>query len=170
MQGDYFPNLYNWLKRDGYAIVADYLHEYRIPDALNPAGACHRAPYTSTTEEVLRNSKGTLEQEIEAAVLEDKIGFRGGWVSGNYLELLIKDLGVYHRVARNKRGEILRGCGYIPHPGLHNGQPAHPVQPDGKKPVLWIRADSPQCALRGTAASVAYTTAQLDGLALKLVV
>ena len=170
MGGDYFPNLYNWLKRDGYAIVHDYLAEYSIPAALNPAGACHRAPYTSTTEEVLRQSKGTLEQEIEAAVLEDKIGFRGGWISGTYLELLIKDLGAFYRIPRNKRGEILRACGYVPHPGLKNGQPSNPVQPDGKKPVLWIRTDSVQIALRGVNVSQAYTSAQLDGVALKLAV
>jgi hypothetical protein len=32
MDGDYFPKLYTWLKGDGYAIVADYLANYAIPD------------------------------------------------------------------------------------------------------------------------------------------
>jgi hypothetical protein len=170
MSGQYFPNLYNWLRREGYAIVHDYLAAYAIPDALNPAGACHRAPITSTTEEVLRNSKGSIEQEIEAAVMEDRIGFRGGWVSGNYLELLVKDLGAFHRVARNKRAEILRDAGYIPHPGLRSGQPSNPVQPDGKKPVLYIKATSPLVGLKGIEASKAYSQAQLEPSHLKLAV
>ncbi len=64
MGGDYFPNLYNWLDAGGYAHVANYLATYAIPDALNPAGACHRAPTTSSTEEAVTASierHGTCE-------------------------------------------------------------------------------------------------------------
>ena len=42
MGGNYFPELYNWLKRDGYAIVTDYLKNYSIPVELNPAGECQQ--------------------------------------------------------------------------------------------------------------------------------
>lgn len=57
MGGDYFPNLYDWLKnQNGYAIVANYLENYQIPDELNPATKCHRAPKTTSTDEVIEAS------------------------------------------------------------------------------------------------------------------
>jgi hypothetical protein len=170
MDGDYFVNLYNWLKREGYAIVNDYLSSYAIPAALNPAGACNRAPKTSSTEEAVRQSKGSIAQEIEAAVLEDRIGFRGGWISGHYLEMLIKDLGAFNRVARNKRVEILQECGYIPHPGVKNGTPHSAVQPEGRRATLYIKEDSPHISLKGGEVGLMYSHAQTAPAHLKLAV
>ena len=80
MDGNYFPELYKWLDSGGYAIVADYLDNYEIPDDDNPATDCHRAPTTSTTHEAISASRGPAEQEILAAIDEEGPGFRDGWI------------------------------------------------------------------------------------------
>ena len=78
MEGDYFPDLYEWLKGAGryaqygegygYSVVNEYLSTYAIPDALNPATQCHRAPITSTTKDAITASLGGIEQEILEAI------------------------------------------------------------------------------------------------------
>ena len=147
MDGNYFPDLYNWLKRDGYAIVADYLASYHIPVELDPALDCHRAPRTSSSDEAIFESLGNLEQEVMAAIDEERQGFRGGWVSSHFLDQLMRETGI--RMARNKRRDVLKDLGYIVHPGLQNGQVNNPVQPDGCKPRLFIKADSELMRLHG---------------------
>lgn len=37
MTGDYFPDLYRWLRADGQSRVTEFLTSYDIPEALNPA-------------------------------------------------------------------------------------------------------------------------------------
>ena len=163
MGGQYFPNLYSWLRRDGYAIVTDFLRNYPIPAELNPAGDCHRAPDTSSTAEVLRESMGSLEQEVHAAVLEDRVGFRNGWISSYWLDRLIRDLGAGYRIALNKRRAMLEDMGYIAHPGLSAGQAANPVQPDGCKPRLFVRHGHSNSGIEGAAAiGRKYSHDQLD--------
>ena len=158
MGGEYFPTLYRWLRAGGYAAVTHYLRTYPIPAALNPALDCHRAPLTSSTQEAIAESMGSIEQEIEAAILEDRLGFRGGWVSSHYLDLLIREGGV--RIARNKRREILTGLGFIPHPGLKNGQVDNVIQPDGNKPRLYVRPGHAAIGLSGAGVGRAYADAQ----------
>ena len=138
MGGSYFPDLYNWLRREGYAIVTDYLQQYAIPDALNPAKDCHRAPLTSSTEEAITASVGRLEQEIIHAIEQEQIGFRGGWVSSHFLDALIKALGMERHCPRNKRSDLMLELGYRPHPGLNRGQVNNLINPDGCKPRLFI--------------------------------
>lgn len=138
MGGSYFPDLYNWLRRDGYAIVTDYLKNYAIPDALNPATDCHRAPLTSSTDEAVIASVGAVEQEIQHAIEQETIGFKGGWVSSHYLDMVIKGCKAEARYPRNKRADLMLELGYKPHPGLTRGQTNNIVQPDGGKPRLFI--------------------------------
>ena len=158
MDGQYFPELYSWLKREGYAIVADYLASYRIPAELNPALDSHRAPQTSSSEEAIIESLGTLEQEIQAAVDEDRQGFRGGWISTHFLDLLLRDTGI--RMARNKRRDVLIEMGYMAHPGLQNGQVNNPIQPDGCKPRLFIQPEHHSVNMRGGDVAKAYSDDQ----------
>jgi hypothetical protein len=163
MDGDYFPNLYSWLKREGYAIVTEYLQNFPIPVELNPALEAHRAPRTSSTDEAVRESLGSLEQEIMAAILEDRTGFRGGWISSHYLDVLLRDLGGGMRVARNKRAEMLKDMGYDYHPGLNAGQVNNVVHPDGCKPRLFVKADHLTIGLFGADVAKAYTDSQING-------
>lgn len=160
MGGDYFPNLYNWLKRDGYAIVTDYLKSYAIPDALNPATHCHRAPETSSMDEAVIASANRVQQEILEYIEMDRVGFRGGWVSSHYLDKLIRELRAEARYPRNKRGDLMRELGYVLHPGLPGGQAHNSVSPDGMRSRLYIREGHPEASLKGAAVAGAYTMAQ----------
>lgn len=139
IEGDYFPELYRWLKADGYAIVANYLATYDIPEALNPATACHRAPKTSTTNEAISMSMGGVEQEIIEVIDEGRPGFAGGWVSSMALNSLLELLRKKTAITLSKRREMMEGLGYILHPGLHGGRVNNNVLPDGGKPRLYIK-------------------------------
>ena len=162
MGGNYFPELYNWLKRDGYAIVTDYLKNYAIPAELDPAGECHRAPQTSSTDEAVQASAGRLEQEIIEMIEQEQVGFRNGWVSSHFLDLLIKSQNMESRYPRNKRGDLMLELGYFPHPGIHRGQVHNPVSPDGCKPRLWIMPGHPSESLRGAEVARKYSEDQTD--------
>jgi hypothetical protein len=137
MQGDYFPNLYNWLRADGYAIVAEYLHSYAIPQELNPAGECQRAPTSSTTGEALEASQGAIEQEIMESVQQGLPGFNGGWISSIYLDRLLDRMGM-RKISHLRRREMLESLGFRPHPALPDGRVNNPVLPDGGKPRLYV--------------------------------
>lgn len=143
MGGHYFPNLYRWLKReDGYAIVSEYLEKFAIPDELNPATDCHRAPITSSTEEAIEVSVGGIEQEILEAVEENRVGFMGGWISSVALEKLLHGLGASRKIPVNKRRDLLKTLGYDWHPGLNKGRTNSPIMiDDGKKPRLFLQID-----------------------------
>jgi len=140
MGGDYFPNLYRWLKTDGYAIVADHLASYAIPDDLNPATQCHRAPDTTSTDEAITASMGGIEQEIQEAIEEDRPGFAGGWVSSVAVERLLQSTRSARAIPHNKRRDLMQSLGYDWHPALNNGRVNNPIpMDDGKKPRLFIR-------------------------------
>lgn len=143
MTGSYFPDLYEWLRAGGYAAVTDYLLSYAIPDALNPATLCHRAPETSSTAEVIVASMGSVEQEILEAVAEGRPGFAGGWISSVALDQLLNQRQLGRKVPHNKRRELLQSMGYDWHPALYEGRVNNPTLIDGgKKPRLFVRTDS----------------------------
>lgn len=162
MTGDYFPRLYDWLKhRDGFAMVADLLHSYPIPDALNPAKGLHRAPRTTTTDEAISESRGPVEQSVMEAVAEGRQGFSGGWVSSLALERLLEGLNMAQRIPHSKRRAIMQDLGYILHPGLDEGRVNNPVQPDGRKVQLFVVRNSPLASMQGPGEiAKAYTQAQ----------
>jgi hypothetical protein len=140
MGGDYFPKLYDWLKSGGYAIVTHLLETHAIPEELNPAGACHRAPRTSSTAEAVGTSRGGIEQEIQEAIDSGRVGFAGGWVSGSHLDKLLCELRANRTILHNKRAEMMRELGYIPHPALCDGRVNRPIPIDGgKKSRLYVR-------------------------------
>lgn len=147
MGGEYFPNLYAWLRADGYAIVSEFLRTCPIPPELNPAvtagGLSHRAPETSSTKAAIEASRGGVEQEILEAVEQGLPGFCGGWISSIQLDRLLERLGAARRVTHSKRKEMLRDLGFDYHPALIDGRVNNLVLPDGGKPRLFIRFDSP---------------------------
>lgn len=165
MAGDYFPKLYDWARTGGWAIVNDFLRSYQIPDALNPARACHRAPVTSSTAEACRASAGPIEQEIQDAIEAGRVGFRGGWVSSHYLDALLREVGAERILPRNKRRELLTTMGYVPHPGLAetDGRANNVVAPEGVRSRLYVLRGHDSEALRGQATVArAYTAAQAE--------
>jgi hypothetical protein len=155
MGGDYFPNLYAWLRGGGYAAVTEYLYAYKIPDAYNPATECHRAPETSSTEEAVSLSMGTVEYEIIEAVSNGSVpGMRGGWISSIALTNFLVSKRMDGKVPANKRREMLKTLGYDYHPSLHDGRVNNGTMTDGGgKPRLFIHKDSPH-HLIGSAAEV----------------
>jgi len=163
MGGNYFPNLWNWLRKDGFAIVAELLHTYEIPAEFNPAGAMYRAPDTSTTGEAIVESRGSVEQQIAEVIAQDTPGFMGGWISSVALDRLISEtLKMGNRLSHSKRKEMLQGMGYVLHPGLPEGRVNNPVQPDGRKPQLFIQVGHPAAGIVGAAEiAKAYTAAQM---------
>lgn len=162
MDGNYFPRLYAWARAEGFAAITDYLYNYQIPDEFNPAGGCHRAPHTSTTDAAMRESQGSVEQQIAEAIAQDTPGFMGGWVSSYMLDRLVTDtLKMGNRLSLGKRRELLKGLGYILHPGLREGRVNNPVLPDGRKSQLFILANHPERWLTEPAEIArAYTAAQ----------
>jgi hypothetical protein len=161
MGGNYFPALYEWLRADGYAIVSELLATFKIPDELNPAKDCQRAPTTTSTEDAIHEGCGGVEQEIMEAVAQGLPGFCGGWISSIQLERLLERIGAARRVTHNRRKEIMADLGYIPHPALIDGRVNNVVLPDNSKPRLFMSTKNHLALSLPTAAAVAkaYETA-----------
>jgi len=137
MAGDYFPRLYHWLNTEGYAAITHYLQSYRIPDELNPAILCHRAPKTTSTDEALNASLGSIEQEIIEAIEEGRPGFAGGWISSKAFDRMLLEL--RRNLPLNKRRELLQSLGYDWHPNLKGGRVNSYIHLDDGKPRLFIK-------------------------------
>lgn len=162
MGGDYFPNLYDWLKGGGFAIVSELLHTFPIPDEFNPATKLHRAPHTSTTDAAIVESRGNVEQQIMEAVAQGLPGFAGGWVSSVQLEALLVSINMAGRIPHSRRRSMMADLGYMLHPGLVDGRVNNPVEPDQRKAQLFILKTSPDALLTVPAEiAKAYTAAQL---------
>jgi hypothetical protein len=141
MSGGYFERLYGWLNDGGFANVNHFLRNYHILDEYNPAGSCRRVPTTSCTESAITQSAGRIEQEVIEAIASGRPGFRNGWVSTTALNNLLDEIRATARIARNKRGELLRSLGYELHRGLLEGRTTSNVIPDGNRPCLYVRSD-----------------------------
>lgn len=139
MGGDYFPNLYDWLKeQDGYAIVTDYLYRFEISDSFKKT-LMYRAPQTSSTGEAIVAGMGAVEQKILDMIEEGIPGFAGGWISSTALDNMLKTLRRDMSIPINKRREMLQALGYDWHPALRNGRVNNLVLPDNGKPKLFIK-------------------------------
>ena len=153
MGGKYFPSIYKWLREEGgHAIVTEFLLNYPIPDELNPAKLCHRAPITSSTKEVLLMSLGGLEQEVMNTVDEHRYGFCGGWLSSIAFKDLIVERKDEKRIPPNKRAQIINELGYIRHPGLSDGRVNSMIPKEKGKPVLYVKDDHKSLSLPNSSA------------------
>ena len=147
MWGDYFPNLYRWLDKGGYAIVSELLHTYEIPIEYNPALECRRAPMTKSTTSAIRHGLGGIEQEVLEVIDQGMPGFKNGWVSSMALDRLLDKLQATRRVPQNRRKDLLLSLGYEYHPGLKEGRVNNPVMPDNGKPRLYLQINHPKATL-----------------------
>jgi hypothetical protein len=165
----YFASLHGWLGGDGHAIVTDYLHTYSLPPGYGLAWAKGRAPQTSSTARAIEATRSPVEQEVLAAVDEDRPGFRGGWISSFFLHGLIEKMGRAREVQRSQYAPLLEALGYVPHPALAStgGQVHNSVMPDGGKPKLFVKFGSPAAQiLKPAEVGRAYSLAQgLGGVA-----
>ncbi len=133
MGGSYFPDLWTWLRADGYAIVNHFLKTHAVNNEWVLSAV---APVTSSTREAVSASLGRAEQEIMESIEQGEPGFAGGWVSSIMLDRLLDAKRVV--VPRNKRKEMMEKLGYEVHPGLTNGRCSSVVMPDGGKPRLYV--------------------------------
>ncbi len=165
MLGAYFPNLYTWFnQKGGAANITHYLQHYAIPDELNPAYLCQRAPNTSSTAAAIVASRSIFEQEVAEAIEEGRYGFRGGWLSSCQIADLVDDKLRHIKLPRNRRKYLLENLGFVQHPGLPNGRCFSPLQKeDGRKPTLYIHQASEAIRFEGQAVINAYVTAQEAG-------
>lgn len=140
MTGGYFPNLYRWLKTDGYAILNHHLRSYSIPKHLDPAVERVVAPRTSSTISAVVASRGAVEQEIIEAIEQERPGFRGGWVSSIALTNLLESKRMAQFVAPSKRRQLMQKLGYDWHPALlqNDGRVYANVIAESGKPKLFI--------------------------------
>lgn len=142
MTGTYFPDLYDWLREEGYEIMSELLHTLPIPDEFNPATKCQYAPETRSTKAAIDASMGGIEQEIIEAIEQGLPGFCGGWISSIMLDRLLDKLGLARRITHYKRKEMLYAMGYEYHPSLHDGRVNNIVLPDNSKPRLFIKKNA----------------------------
>lgn len=164
MGGDYFPKLYDWLRKEGYAIVSELLHTIPIPNEFNPATHCQRAPVTTSTASAISASAGGVEQEIHEAIAQGTPGFCGGWVSSMQLDKMLERMGASRRVTHSKRKEMLDGMGYVYHPAFTDGRVNNVVTPDGGKPRLFVLKVSQAYQIQNAAeASKDYEKANMGG-------
>lgn len=136
----YFPDLFAWLRTEGFQIVTHHLRTFAIPDEFNPATYCTRGPYTSSTNQAILVSLGMVEQEVLEAVEENRIGFAGGWISSKAFQRLLDERNMRH-MSNQRKKDILLDLGYIPHPGLPDGRVNNPIPFDDGKPRLYIKRD-----------------------------
>jgi len=162
----YFRQLNEWLDRDGYALVAEYLATFPIADEYNPAKSLTRAPVTSTEEQVVEASRGTLDDEIREAISEGRPGFNNGWICWQRLKKLRDELN-YSRMPLPQLEEIIKRLGYIPHPGLATKGLTHcrVFAEDNKQVRLYVVKNHPTIYEQLTHSQIAerYCNEQLAG-------
>lgn len=156
----YFKRLWDWAEKEGgFAAIHYYLAHYQIPDALNPATDCIRAPDTTSTLAAITASRGSVEQEVIEAIDSGAEGFRDGWISTVALDRLLVEMGKSRMITREARKQLLLDLGYEPHPELPAGRVIQTLQ-DGTRPILYLRPNHVAYALKPAEATAAYLTAQ----------
>lgn len=159
----YFPDLCEWLESEGYEIMTDYLHTYRVESVLDPFTSAVTAPITSSTNEAILASLGGLEQEIQEAIAEGRSGFVFPWISSFALDKMIEGRGEHKKIPRNKRKEILFDLGYILHPCLKGGRVNGVIPSEGGKPRLYVKSNTIQSQINVPATVLAdYLKAQSE--------
>jgi len=143
LTNQYLSQFFKWLEFDnGFAIVHDFLFNFKIPEIYDPSTGIE-APTTSSSTEAVAMSLGPIEQEIFAAIEEGRPGFKYGWISSIALKTLIDNMRGY-TPPRNKWAEIVSRIGYVHHPALTKGIPNRPVitaTDAGRRPSLYCNSD-----------------------------
>ncbi len=142
MGGKYFQELYDWLKRhDGYAMVSEFLWTYKIPAKYNPATDCQRAPISTSIDEAVYATMGSVEQHILEAIEEERQGFRGNYISSKCLDDLLRDIKWDTKLSPHRRLMILESLGYNRHPWLRDGRVNNPILAEGAKSRIYYKGD-----------------------------
>jgi len=140
MSGAYFARLTRWLEQEhGYAIVADYLATVAIPDELNPATLCQRAPATSRLNEVFRAGMSSSAELIVGAAEDGRIGLQGGYMSAAVVKQVLTEAGI-RNAGPKAIAKLMNELDYVVHPRINNGRLTRPMPWDnGVKPLLYVK-------------------------------
>lgn len=139
MGARYFKNLTDWLKNGGFAAVAHYLANVDIPEELNPAGLCQRAPETSRLAEVLQAGLSGQAQVVLEAIASGEPGMQGGYISGA-AAMRVLSQGRMAAVGPRGLARLMNEIGYVPHPGLEGGRaPRAMTWDNGSKPIVYVK-------------------------------
>lgn len=123
MDAQYFLTLRKWLENGGYAACAHYLKNLSIPDELNPATHCHRAPFTSSAQMAIDASLSGSAQIIQEAIAEGTPGLQGTYLSSIVMRKVLWDHGL-KAIGPKAISKIVEEMGYIKHPMLPGGRPS----------------------------------------------
>jgi hypothetical protein len=153
---EYFEDLWAWALADGWAHVAHFL----ATDPIDADFSHTKCPVTTSNAEHIRLSRPVAQQILLAAVRAVKHGFKGGWVNMlKYHDELTRDPKTRY-ISANKQQQHAEDLGYVPHPGLPEGQLTVPL-PDHTHPVLYVTSDHPTQDLTDAAQiAAAYIEAQ----------
>jgi len=161
MTDEYWNTFWNWMKKeDGFAIVNNYLQEYKIPDEFNPS-MISRAPTTSVTLEAIELTQDPIDQMILEAIDVEIPGFRAGWISSIVLHAHLKDHNM--SLAFTKTRMMMQKLGYDWHPAAieSKGKCARRIPSEGGRPTLYVKRDHLSYNLPdNSAVATAYEKAQ----------
>lgn len=162
----YFNKLYKWLENGGYAMVSEYLYSLDIDPRYNPAGECQEAPDTSATREAIVDGRTGLEYDVAEWIELEEPGFCGDFVSVHMLKKKLEGNNRYSRsMTPLKIKEMMLRLGFEVHRYLPNGRTVNSVQPDGTKPILYVRRDTwPAEVTDANAIAAIYSQAQQDSI------
>ena len=173
----FYTDLWDWAEgrgqwanhAPGFSKISHFLHNYKIPDMLNPLVAMTRAPRTSAWALFVAESASPVEQEITEAIQQGRPGFAGGWISGVMLDRFLDERKLAKMAPLSARAAILSRLGYIPHPNLPQGRITVEVLPDGARSRLYVKRGHPNASFTEPGNIAAhYSEAQL-GSARRLV-
>ncbi|MDE2202714.1 MAG: hypothetical protein KGJ38_08300 [Burkholderiaceae bacterium] len=159
----YMRGLYDWLDHgDGLAICAHLLQTYAIPEQYDPTRGAQRAPRSSSHDAALKEGRGYAEDVVQEAIDEERVGFKGGWVSSAWLKRLVESDSGIRGMSPKRRRAVMGNLGYVPHPALKDGRAPNKIElPDAERSILFVQPGSMQAALTTpTEIVAAYVKAQ----------
>ena len=164
MDAAYFNRLVAWIKSVGPSHWYHYLLNYAISDELNPTVEARRAPETSSRQEAIHASRGSVEAEVLEMIESKARGFAGGWICSLDFDAMLKANRMEKSMPRPRRRALLQSMGYDWHPVLQMGRTNNPITGYDSKPVLFIKKGHPcQALLTGAEVTKAYLDAQPVG-------
>lgn len=146
MTVEYFNELWSWFDEcGGREAIADYLLTLEIPYEMDPTKGLSNAPLTSSTQDAITETLGTVEQLIIEARETDRKGFKGGFVSSWALKELVRMDAPRLNLTSSRMASILMQMGYV-----RLGRSSRDIMEEaGNRPVLF--------ALPGACTSEDYT-------------
>ena len=142
MGGQYFPNLWQWLRSGGFQCIAYYLATYQIPHALDPTQGAQRAPVTTSHRAAVWESRSHAEQIILQAIECQEPGFIGGYVSTIAIKRFFESEGEKSPYGR-ALAHTMRNLGFVG--GMKSSKM---VMQENGRPRIWCRPelDTPSVA------------------------